>query len=294
MTREQGLNVIEKLFIYENPYIYKRVKFFFIAPDGTYVSYLDDSPEEVKQHLLSFMETDQGKAEIRIDVNSHISAQDIYMRSQLVWRNRRNVRFEPRFKIDDRSNEPKGWRNLTFISRVLCFEDSLASYQQKTAIEKEQFITDVLEVIHETFSLHGESRRLYSQALRLLIGPKDFFGRPWNPTNDEFYNIFSTSMNDVLDARNEQPAQIPDMYAIGIKANAFRLDKSYPGKYLLIGNMQTAFRKWFDALDKKEYKYSDFPMPADIENLFATSDDKHSESSILDAYKKVRSERSGY
>jgi hypothetical protein len=28
MTKEQGLEIIEKLFIYENPYTYKRVKFF--------------------------------------------------------------------------------------------------------------------------------------------------------------------------------------------------------------------------------------------------------------------------
>lgn len=127
MTREQGLEIVEKLFIYEDPYIYNRVKFFFIAIDGTYVSYLDENHEEVRQHLMSFLETAQGKSEIHNDVCSHINAQNIYERSHLIWDNRYHLRFEPEFDIYDRSNEPKGWQNLNFINRIFCFEDDLTA-----------------------------------------------------------------------------------------------------------------------------------------------------------------------
>ena len=41
MTREQGLEIIEALFVYEPDFCYHGLKFFFIAPDGTHVSYLD-------------------------------------------------------------------------------------------------------------------------------------------------------------------------------------------------------------------------------------------------------------
>jgi hypothetical protein len=292
MTRGQGLEIIEKLFMYENPYIYNRVKFFFIAADGTYVNYLDDSTEEVRQHLLSFLETNQGRTEVRNDVISHINAQDIYERSHLIWDNRYHLRFEPEFDIYDRSNEPKGWQNLNFINRIFCFEDDLASYELKTAAEKQQFISDVLAVIHETYSFHEESQKLHSQALRLLIGPIDFFGKGWSLTPEDAADIFLTMIYEARDARSEAPVPVPDIYQIGIKANAFSPDPSNPGKYLLTGSMQTAFRTWFDALEKEGYDYSNLPTYSMIRNKFV-SENNHPESSIETALKKVRLERNG-
>ena len=292
MTREQGLEIIEKLFIYENPYIYNRVKFFFIATDGTYVSYLDENPEEVRQHLLSFLETAQGKAEIRNDGISHINAQDIYRRSHLIWDNRYHLRFEPEFDIHDRSNEPKGWQNLAFINRIFSFGDDLASYQQKTAAEKQQFISDVLELFHITFGLHVKSQELYSQALRLLIGPTDLFGNAWMLTPDDAVGILMTKVDEFLNAISQAPAQTPGIYQIGIKANAFSPDPSNSGKYVLTGRMQTAFRTWFDALEKEGFKYSELPTYSMIRNKFVTKNN-HPESSIETALKKVRLERSG-
>jgi hypothetical protein len=291
MTRGQGLEIIEKLFIYENPYIYNRVKFFFIAADGTYVNYLDDRTEEVRQHLLSFLETNQGKTEVRNDVISHINAQSIYERNHLIWDNRYKLRFEPEFDIYDRSNEPKGWKNLNFINRIFCFEDDLASYQLKTAAEKQQFISNVLEVIHETYSFHEESQKLHSQALRLLISPTDFFGNAWMPTPEDAFRILMTKVDELMNARFLVP-QTPDMYQIGIKANAFSPDPSNHGKYLLTGPMQKALNIWFDALEKEGFKYSELPTYSMIRNKFV-SENNHPESSIETALKKVRLERNG-
>jgi hypothetical protein len=289
MTRGQGLEIIEKLFIYENPYIYNRVKFFFIAPDGTYVNYLDDCTEEVRQHLLSFLETAQGKSEIRNDVISHINAQDIYERSHLIWDNRYHLRFEPEFDIHDRSNEPKGWKNLAYINRIFCFEDDLNSYQMKTAAEKQQFISDVLELFHITSGLYVKSQELYSQALRLLIGPTDLFGNEWTFTSDEVVNLLIAKLSNAI---SQAPAQTPDIYQIGIKANAFSPDPSNPGKYLLTGSMQKAFGIWFDALEKEGFKYSELPTYSIIRNRFVT-ENKHPESSIQRALKEVRLKRNG-
>jgi hypothetical protein len=292
MTRGQGLEIIEKLFIYEDSYIYKRVKFFFIAIDGTYVSYLDENKEEARQHLLSFLETAQGKSEIHNDVCSHINAQNIYERRHLIWDNRYHLRFEPEFDIYDRSNEPKGWKNLNFIQRIFCFEDDLASYELKTAAEKQQFISDVLEVIHKTYSFHEESQKLHSQALRLLIGPTDLFGNAWALTPDEAVGILMTKVDELMNARSQVPVQIPDMYQIGIKAGAFSPDPTNSERYLLIGCMQTAFRTWFDALEKEGFNYSELPTYSMIRNKFVT-ENNHPESSIETALKKVRLERSG-
>lgn len=292
MTRGQGLEIIEKLFMYENPYIYNRVKFFFIAADGTYVNYLDGSTEEVRQHLLSFLETNQGRTEVRNDVISHINAQDIYERSHLIWDNRYHLRFEPEFDIYDRSNEPKGWKNLAYINRIFCFEDDLASYELKTAAEKQQFISNVLEVIHDTYSFHEESQKLYSLALRLLIGPTDFFGNAWTLTPDDAVGILMTKVDELLNARSEAPVPVPDIYQIGIKANAFSPDPSNPGKYLLTGSMQTAFGIWFDALVNQGFKYSKLPTYGIIRNKFVT-EKKHKESSIRRALKEVRLKRNG-
>ncbi len=291
MTREQGLEIIEKLFIYEKPYIYNRVKFFFIATDGTYVSYLDENHEEVRQQLLSFLETNQGKTEVRNDLISHINAQDIYERSHLIWDNRYHLRFEPEFDIYDRSNEPEGWKNLAYIDRIFCFEDDLASYELKTAAEKQQFISDVLEAIHETYSFHEECQKLHSQALRLLIGPLDFFGKGWSLTPEDAVGIFNTKIDEISNARS-QVSQTPDMYQIGMEADAFSPDPSNPGKYVLTGPMQRAFRTWFDALETKGYEYSKLPTYSIIRNKFV-AEKKHKESSIETALKKVRSERSG-
>jgi hypothetical protein len=58
---------------------YNRVKFFFIATDGTYVSYLGEIMRK-STAILSFLETNKEKQGPQRLI-SHINAQDIYKKA---------------------------------------------------------------------------------------------------------------------------------------------------------------------------------------------------------------------
>ena len=178
MTREQGLELVDRIFSKKWNYAYDRVRYAFIALDGETCEYVDNNDPENFQQFTSFLESDYGKAVIRQDVSFHITAEEFCRKNHLIWLQMCcNPKYDPVYAIHD--YKPEGWQNFAFFNRTWEFEKDLLTFPEKAPQEKNQFALNIFELMQDTKQIMVENEELFSQALRSLISPNDFAGKPW-------------------------------------------------------------------------------------------------------------------
>lgn len=306
MTREQGLEVIEQLFRDEVEDANQGARFYYISPEGDIVHFLNLSSTTSFQPLLTFLESRQGKAVIRREIAFHITFQEYCSKIQLVWKQVCcNPKYDPVHALP--GFKPEGWGNLVYLQRTMDFEDDLASFDNKPPEEKQLFVSYIVELIQDTKQIISENQNLLSQALRSLIDENDFSGKPWTDSPKESISPLlaaiaglkqeiavianqSTdcvnkhmddtasklmSREDYLKLKEEMDDPLRKMLRIGLESTAFFKHEKLPDKYVIKGPIQTAFFRWFKALEEHGYLKDNFPITAQIEDVFTHDNKKY-------------------